>query len=390
MKCIITFIFLAYNLTASAHTIDSLVMKMVHGSSTHRLLKAQNEAAIAANHSTLSLADPSVGYNHLWGSPHDVGQRNDISISQSFDYATISGTKRKEAVAKDRLADAVFDRSTLSLQQEIMLLVVDIATANAINKVYAERIALSEKLVETCRKRITQGDANKLDLSKATLSLATIRANAIEAETSRQQLFNSPFITTTLNDGERAMLLSITTDMAEQTIKRLAPLTRVSEAETEEMLKQVSVANAELNTARKQNLPELTAGFMAELTREEKFRGISIGVNIPLWNNSSRIRSAKAQVIAIEAENQQKQEILTAKLQQYRQLCLSTKQQFDEMKHSLAIVSDTNRLLQKAYDAGELSIVDYLLEQESYYDLRLRYLDVLAKHLTAICLCEGK
>lgn len=377
-----------FSLGSSAESLDSLVLLMSHSGIQHNALKAQNEAAIAANHTGLSLADPSVGYNHLWGSPHDVGQRNDVSVSQSFDFATISGTKRREAKAKDQLADAIYQRSTLSLQQEVLILLLDIATSNKVKQLHAERIAAYETLMKSCRKRVDAGDASKLDLSKATLALASLKADAGDAETARQQLLCSPLIVTTLNDSQRACLQTITTEMIEQTIKRMAPATRVTEAEVEEMRRQVGVAKAELDIVRTQNLPELTAGFMAELTREEKFKGLSFGVNIPLWNNSSRIRSAKAQVVAAEADNQQKIEAIAARRMQYRQLLVDTKEQCEDIRRSLSVLSDANRLLLKAYVEGELSMTEYLLEQDSYYEMQFRYVELQAKHLNAMCLYE--
>lgn len=379
---------LACSMAVSAQTIDSLIVQMAQHGAQGNMLKAQNEAAIATNHTGLSLADPSVGFNYLWGSPHDVGQRKDISVTQTLDFATLSGSKRKEAIAKDNLANAIYERGTLSLKQEAMLLLVDIAAANDTRRLYAERIAANEKLVEACRKRINAGDASKLELNKATLTLAATRADASDAETERQRLLHSPMVTMNLTETQREMLQSITTEEMEKVIRRMAPATKLTDAEALETQKQVEAAKAALTNAQRENLPEVTAGFMAELTREEKFKGISIGLNIPIWNNARRIRSAKAQVVAAESEHQLKQKEVEARREQYHQLAVSTLNQYEDVKKSISILDAQEKMLQKAYAEGEMSIVDFIIEQEAYYDLHFRCVQAHSRHLAALCLQE--
>jgi len=56
---------------------------------------------------------PEVGFDYLWGSPADIGTRKDISVTQSIDIATISGTKGKIAKSESILYIAM--RSALNL-----------------------------------------------------------------------------------------------------------------------------------------------------------------------------------------------------------------------------------------------------------------------------------
>lgn len=381
---------LVCSLTANAqsNSIDSLIILMSQHGIQQRTLRAQNEAAVASNNSDLGLDDPSIGFNYLWGSPRDVGQRKDISITQSLDIATITGSKRREADARNMLANATYERGIASLEQEAILLLVEIAAANETSTLYTQHIAAQERLIEMCRKRIDAGDIGKLDLTRATLALATLCADAAESETQRCQLLNSPLVTMNLAEVQRQQLPLLTLEAVGQAILRRSPAARLTEAEASELQNQVSVAKAELTNIRRQNLPSLTAGFMAELTREEKFKGITLGLNIPVWNNARRVKSAKAQLMAAETENQQKQAEIAARTEQRKQLCASTGRQRDDIKRSLDVLSSQTVLLQKAFSAGEISMTEYLIEQDGYYDLRLRYIQASSRHLTALCISD--
>ena len=52
-----------------------------------------------------ALEAPEVGFDYLWGSPADIGNRKDISVTQSFDIAALSGIRRKVSESKSGLSD---------------------------------------------------------------------------------------------------------------------------------------------------------------------------------------------------------------------------------------------------------------------------------------------
>lgn len=69
------------------------VLKSVEENNTELIaLRKQSESEKYSFQAERALESPEIGFGYLWG-PKDVGTRKDISISQSFDIAALSGTR---------------------------------------------------------------------------------------------------------------------------------------------------------------------------------------------------------------------------------------------------------------------------------------------------------
>lgn len=75
---------------------------------------------------------PEVGFDYLWGSPADIGTRKDISVTQSIDIATISGTKGKIAKSESELSDMQFNVRRQEILLQAKLLYINIIYCNAV------------------------------------------------------------------------------------------------------------------------------------------------------------------------------------------------------------------------------------------------------------------
>ncbi len=114
-------------------------------------------------------------------------------------------------------------------------------------------------------------------------------------------------------------------------------------------------------------LPSLSAGYMSEKVVGERFQGISVGISIPLWENKNRVKQAKASVRAAESRE------TDSRLQFYNQLQIlynrttGLKAASEKYRQSLTEANNTE-LLKKALDAGEISMLEYMVEMGLYYD----------------------
>lgn len=379
-KLIVLLIF--YPLASHAIDVDSLVSHIAERSPSALRARAEMEAAKASNQTGTTLSDPSVEFNYLWGSPRDVGQRKDISITQSLDYATLSGRKQKEVKARNVMADAEYKLSMLNLQKSALLLLIDIAAANERHDLNCQRMALAERLAAGYARKMKAGDATKLEVNKAELNLATVRAEAMEDDIERQELLNSPLITTSLTADERTQLLTLRTDDVQTAMDRMCNEATISRALNDIANSSVAVSQAELGTARSANIPELTAGYMAELTRDEQFRGITLGLNIPLWSNRKRVARAKAQLTASVLAQAEREAETSAQRRQAEQRVAAMAEMRSSIANGIATTSPAE-LLDKALAGGGISIIDYLLELNDAFALKSKYIDVTQKYLSA-------
>ena len=151
------------------------------------------------------------------------------------------------------------------------------------------------------------------------------------------------------------------------------PMTLRSMQETQNA-QQLLIARNELRSARAQSMPSLTAGYMAELTDDEKWRGVTFGLSIPLWSNVRNVKRARLQVQSAQSEAEdaiyQLQQIAEAqKLRTERYFAIA-----QDIQTKLANASSYT-LLRKALAEGEISLVEYTIEVSDLFDMRIKALE---------------
>lgn len=379
IRYIISFIIFLITQSISASDISSIIDRIMENSVTLKKYRAQTDAAKAGNSVGLTLADPEIEFNYLWGSPNDVGQRKDISVTQRFDYATIFGVKRREARSRNELAELEYEQAKLLLQKEVVMILDDIAAANEAIKEEESRCNTAERLADMMKKKMEAGDGNRIELNKALLDLARHKADMTEIMMKRDVMMENVIFIQTMDEEMRKCLCGLTLDDVSEYANTLGTTT-LWQLEAEKTQKEESVADAELLSARSASIPELTAGYMAELTREEKFRGITLGLSIPLWSNRGNMAKAKQQKMAVIAEREE----TIANMKAQRNAITS------QMKHLSSVIesietalrtSSSENLLMKALQEGEISIMDYIADRENYSELKLRLMEAKSEYI---------
>ena len=114
-------------------------------------------------------------------------------------------------------------------------------------------------------------------------------------------------------------------------------------------------------------LPTFSAGYMSEKVVGQRYQGISVGVSIPLWENKNRVRQAKAAVRAAESREADSKQQFYGQLQILYSRTFGLKATAESYRKSMETANSTD-LLKKALDAGEISLLEYILEIGLYYD----------------------
>ena len=114
-------------------------------------------------------------------------------------------------------------------------------------------------------------------------------------------------------------------------------------------------------------VPELSVGYMSEIRTEEKFRGITVGVSVPLWSGSNRIKRARAGVAAATSRQHAAEQAFYLRLKDLYRQASALKMNAVQMRSSLADTDYRDYLL-SALTRGEISMIDFLVENDLYYD----------------------
>ncbi|NOX92309.1 MAG: TolC family protein [Gammaproteobacteria bacterium] len=146
---------------------------------------------------------------------------------------------------------------------------------------------------------------------------------------------------------------------------------------------QLEAAQAEVRLVRAERIPDPTLSLFRERDslngRRQNVNGIGVGFTLPLWNRSSgRISAARAQVARIQSELQVLERDLGSRLQQsYLHLGHLVQQGKHYRNRVFKPAQQVFDLTRKAYANGEMEILSLIDANNTYFDARERYLELL-------------
>ncbi|MDR2814643.1 MAG: TolC family protein [Prevotellaceae bacterium] len=360
----IAFCVVSFSVAAQSE-VETTLREVEANSATLRALREQAEARKLGNKTGIYLANPEVEYSYLWGSPSAVGNRTDVSVRQSFDFPTAYAHRSKIADMENANAELAYRTERMALLLEAKQACIALIYYNALARECAARLRSAAQLAEMYRARLAKGDANAIESNKAQLNLVAVQheADRIAAEQASLRLELKR-----LNGGKE-----LTLSAAEYPETSLPNSFESWYAQAESVNPYLQHVGGQLDVSRQQvklnaalGLPKFSAGYTSEKVVGEWFQGVSAGVSIPLWENKNRVKLAKAQVRASEAALSDAKIQLYNTLQSLYRRAAALRQTAAAYRSTLAACNN-EPLLQKAFAAGEISLLTYLQEMDYYY-----------------------
>lgn len=355
----------AVSLTAQQN-IDTLLSEIETNSSTLSALRQQIEAQKIGNKTDIYLPNPEVEYTYLWGKPSVLGNETDISVMQSFDFPTAYMHRSKIAGLENQHLELQYKSERINLLLQAKQLLIQLAYYNALAQEYDTRLTNANRIATSYQSRFDKGDTNILERNKSQVNLTTVENELNNINIERQALLTQ---LKALNGG-LDLSFNETTILSAPLPLAFDEWFAVAESQNPAMQylsKQIDIDKEQIKLNRSLGMPKFSAGYASEKIVGEHFRGISVGVSIPLWENKNKVKHAKAQLRSAEAVLQD------GKIQFYNHLqqlyAKSQGLQQNAAKYRQTLKSHNNEsLLKKSLDLGEISLLTYLLEAEYYYD----------------------
>ena len=369
-KLLIVCLTVAMSVPGFAQENAGTVLSQIEKNNTAlQALRKRTEADQYGYKAERALEAPEVGFDYLWSSPADVGTRKDISVTQSIDVAALAGARGKLADSRTELSAIQYNIERQKILLEAKQLYIRIVYCNAVNAELSSRIARSEQIEAAYRDMQARGETDMIEVNKAHLAYLSqknaLSRNLVERESLLSELQG-------LNGGEPVEVNAsvISTDEvlpadfgawyaeASQQIPELAY-----------MKKNVDVNAAEARTSKMANYPSLTAGYMAELVKGSNFRGLTLGLSIPIWSVRSKVRQANA---SCEAAKLEERDAVTKTYNSFKALYDRAKglQEISaELSSSLAVSTEAMALTEHKLKAGDISLIDNIMELSLYYSL---------------------
>ncbi|MEA4996703.1 MAG: TolC family protein [Petrimonas sp.] len=352
----------------------AVLQRIETNNTTLAALREQTEAQKIENRTGIYISNPEVEFNYLWGNPAAIGRRTDLAVTQSFDFPTAYGHRRNIGDLQSRNADLAYKAERTRLLLQAKQTCIDLVHYNALAKEYGIRLENAQRIADTYRIRLDKGDADILEYNKAKLNLTAIQTERAKVEAEQVALLAE---LKRMNGGKE---IFFTQDEFTPPVLPADFEEWYSNAEAKNPVLQyvkgeVNIGKEQVKLSRALSLPKFTTGYMSETVVGEQFRGITLGVSIPLWENKNRQRHAQAQVKASETALEDTRLQFYTRLQGLYHKASILQQNALELRRSIT-ENRNDALLKKALDSGEISLLDYLMEIGYYYDAVIQALVV--------------
>ena len=355
---------------AKAQNMDEILNQISENNLTLKALQQQVEARGDANLAEASIEGLEIEFGYLFGD--DGRRRHDFGVSQSFDFGAVTGARRRAALGQNELLAIEYRANRRDILTTARKLVCQIIHRNALIAEYQERARNARTVEQAYRSGYEKGEFSVIDYRKAAVSLAEAEGNLRLLELERDGMLAE---LRNLNGGNEINV----TQWLEEAAEKSSALDYLRAS--------TSLSEEQLRLSRSEAFPSLSVGYKSEVVPGEGFRGVSVGVSIPLWSAGKKISSAKRQ---IEAARIAEQEALVRFRTDARML-------YDKamrLAESAAAVADAADLqsaasgglddLRKALDSGQLSLLDYMNEISYFYSSRELALQTQLDYMTAV------
>lgn len=368
MRKILFLCMMILNMTISANNdeINRILVSIEQNNGNLKALRIEADARIAGNREEMMPDDPEAEFAYLWGSPHEIGKRQDVNVSQGFDIPLITGMKKKVVSRENELVELNHQSERTHLLLEAKKLCIELIYNNALREQQNKQLQWVQHVADAYRKQYEKGNIGILAYNNVQLYLTEIKHEVSRMGIEQKRILSQ---LKRLNGGIAVELTGTQYD--------LHPLPAdfeqwFGQMEQKNPMLKYAYKESELNTyrikvAKKANLPRFSVGYLIENVVGERYQGVTLGISVPLWRNSQRLQQAKSEAKASEMHAAtMRQEFYDAFRAIYQQA--QGLQQLILDYHTSMRLYDNTELLEKALDLGNISIMDYISKKKLYYE----------------------
>lgn len=363
-------LFLVFLPATPQASLDSLMMRVLNHNRTLGTASQYFETVQTGSKRNLYLENPEVGFAYLWGSPAELGNRTDLGVSQSFAFPTVYTNKSKLSKAEVEKASRILASMKIETLLEAKQLWIEKVYLNKELDVLSERMAELEQVSSFYQMQYDNGEISKLSLNKAMLLRATLVAERDEI-LAESEIIQSKISHITGNNPVEimdSMYYLINIEGQDSVIKE-----SLQDPLYQAYLSEVDRLNFQKKLTRATGMPKIRTGYYSEKMNDLSLKGFQLGVTIPLWENSNKIKHASGEILTAEMEADKFRSAEIARIIQFYTRFMTYLKQVEQLSEVLEVANDPG-LLSLAVETGEISMIEYFYEVELYYRVRHDFL----------------
>lgn len=319
----------------------------------------------------LAPSDPEASLEYYFGDE----TRFELALEQRFDFPTVYHQRNK--ISKLQISKS--SQELLLAKRGIMAEVSDnyltMTYMSQRDSLLSQRRAELARLVDLYTEGVDRGQIGAVEMQSATMmlvgidtELASVRASKVAASNALLQLSGGRDIAPAgypVFDFSGSSADFVAAALESDYALRAAALDTL-------------IAGRMLKLSRNEWIPQIKIGYKLEMAGTQPANALLAGISLPLWQNSGKVRHAKAVgeaaragAAATESAARARLESLFASHESLRTALLSLK-----ASGSSSASGDYAELLKKALDGGKLSSINYLLALSEWYSTQDRRLQL--------------
>jgi outer membrane protein TolC len=242
-------------------------------------------------------------------------------------------------------------------------------------KVQETVVANITKLYSEYEKGFNHGEISILDINKLKIELLNTKRAYDELVSQRAGLFEK---LTSLNGNKEIENLSSLYDYPTQSLESLDYyLAEVIKYDPSylTLVANLDASNQNLSSAKLGWLPDLALSYKYSNEMGSKFNGFAVGVSVPIFANRNKVSASKSELIAAELTQKDVLAELESAIKTHYSHIVTAKSQIHSYNNVLES-GNNEKMLQKALEGGQISLLDYLLELRYFLEAQQTLLDL--------------
>lgn len=383
MKKYILIILILNVLSLNAQNAYQSVLDQIEANSTVlSAYRSQAEAEKAENYAGSFFANPELEAGYLFGINDGSEHRIDLSINQEIDFPTVYSNKNKIRKLNNEVIDLEYEILKNEVLYQAQQICTDLIFNNVCLKYHEQCLENAETIEKALQRKLEVGEATVLEYRNAKMNYISVRneyeMHVIECERLIGELktLNGGVAIDFTQDFYDEMSLPEDFESWYQTVENGCPVFAHLNAQN-------TVNQQNVRLARSEWAPKLNVGYMMEKESDGGYHGPTIGISLPFWGNARTVKAAKAKAVSGESMLENQKAVLHNELQNTYLRAKSLQRNYLEIKDILED-TDSRDLLREAYEKGEKTLVEYLVEFEYQHDAVLEVFQIQHEYQRAL------
>jgi outer membrane protein TolC len=358
--------FFLLNNYAQNNEIELLLKEIEQNNSKLKAYKLHVESRQFEYKSENNLPDPQFSSYYLPYGSNNTVEYTEFQIAQSIEFPSVYAARGKW----NDLRKIQLDNDFAKVRQEVLLsaknYTIELVLLQEKKVLEIVRRDQSEKIYQQLLQLFNKEQIGILDLNKAKIAWIQKQFVVDQMESNIQMIVAS---LEKLN-GNKPIVLKTTLledHVLSADLEKIWSVKLEKDPWLKELKVNVEASLQKVQLEKNKVWPNLTAGYNYQGISNDNYAGFFGGISIPLWNSNHKVKAAKANYQFQQSNTVDETTRYYLEFQQQFNRYQLLLKKYEEYRKTLDTLN-SETLLYKAYDLGELSFINYYQELQFYRD----------------------